>query len=107
MDAFTSGPEGALVEWLQPYDGLSDSSLTDVPRQLGLLRHVRPRPTAQPARADVLLPWASDCTGEPLQTWLHRSISLICLDPDLSLRNTAAAATCPGLPVLPTHAIVP
>ena len=66
MEAFTTGPEGALAEWLQPYDGLSDSSLADVPRRLGLLRDVRPCPTVQPAHPSAVLPWASDCSGDPL-----------------------------------------
>ena len=65
MEAFTTGSEGALVEWLQPYDGLSDSSLADVPRRLGLQRVARPCPAARPARTGAVLPWASDCAGIP------------------------------------------
>ena len=61
MEAFMTGPGGALAEWLQPYDGLSDSSLADLPRQLGLLRDVPHHPAVQPAHASAVLPWASEC----------------------------------------------
>ena len=59
MEAFTTGPGGELVEWLQPYDGLSDRSLAELPRQLGLLRDVRPGPTTQPAGTKAVLPRAN------------------------------------------------
>jgi len=64
IEAFCNGPDGALADWLQPYDGLSNSSVTDVPRQLGLLRDVRPSQNAKRARTAAVLPWTTESTGK-------------------------------------------
>lgn len=64
-EAFMTGPDGQLADWLQPYDGLSDSSLRDALRQLGLQRNVRPHPAPKQDRSEAVLPWVHDSDGEP------------------------------------------
>ncbi len=64
VEALLTGPEGALAEWLCPYDGLTDSSITHVTQQLGLQRSARPRKPPKRARTKLILPWAHGTEGE-------------------------------------------
>ena len=66
VEAYTTGgSSGALAEWLQPYDGLSDCSLMDTSLRLGLQRRARPQPRPKLARKRVSLPRADDTDSKP------------------------------------------
>ena len=63
VEAFASGgSSGALAEWLQPYDGLSDCSLMDTSQRLGLQRSARPQPPVKQACRRIILPTGEDST---------------------------------------------
>ena len=67
VEAFASGgSSGALAEWLQPYDGLSDCSLMDTSQRLGLQRSARPQPLYRQARKGFTLPRADDSMLPPI-----------------------------------------
>ena len=66
VEAFTTGgSSGTLAEWLQPYDGLSEGTLTDTSLRLGLKRRTRPQPRPKLARKRVSLPRADDTDSKP------------------------------------------
>jgi hypothetical protein len=66
VEAFLTGSEGALAEWLYPYDGLTDSCIAHVAQQLGLQRTARPCKPQKRARMQLILPWTHDSKGEHL-----------------------------------------
>ena len=68
VEAFAIGSDGALAEWLQPYNCLSDCSLMDISQRLGLQRSARLQPSLKQARKQVTLPRADD-TDSTSQTF--------------------------------------